>query len=199
MKKVFGNLVLAALALGVISFFAAPAVAFFGIRSAAQSDDVAGLQRLVDFDAVRASLRPQLSGRPEALTPPPSFMNDPIGAVRRQFEDVAAPQGPDPDAYLTPDAIDGLTRAQGRYAAVASTATLPEDSEPAPWPKPVYWGVNRARMSVTDQGGSDTVFTFERRGPFEWKLAHIGLPDGATPQTPARVAPPITAAPETKR
>ena len=197
-KKVFGNLVLAAIALAGISFFAAPAVAFFGIRSAAQSDDVAGLQRLMDFDAVRAALRPQLSGRPEALTPPPSFMNDPIGAFRRQFEDVAAPQGPNPDAYLTPDAIDGLTRAEGRYAAVRSTATLETDTQPPPWPKPVYWGINRARMAVTDEGGSDTVFTFERKGAFEWKLVHIGLPDGATPQTPERVAP-VTPAPETKR
>ncbi len=201
MKTLFGNLVLAALVLAVLSFFAAPAVAFLGIRSAAQSDDVAGLQRLVDFDAVRASLRPQLSGRPEAMTPPPSFMNDPIGAFRRQFEQVAAPQGPDPDAYLSPDALDGLTRAEGRYAAVR-TAASGADETSAPWPRPIYWGVNRARMAVTDEGGSDTVFTFERRGPFEWKLVHIGLPDGSTPRTP--VLPPpasgrVPSAPETTR
>lgn len=199
MKTLFGNLVLAAIALAVLSFFAAPAVAFFGIRSAAQSDDVAGLQRLIDFDAVRASLRPQLSGRPEAMTPPPSFMNDPIGAFRRQFEDVAAPQGPNPDAYLSPDALDGLTRAQGRYAAVRA-ARPGTEAAPAPWPKPVYWGVNRARLAVTDEGGSNTVFTFERRGAFEWKLVHIGLPDGSTPQTPAPSnTDPTMAAPETKR
>ena len=198
MKNVFGNLVLAAIILAVVGFFVAPAVAFFGIRSAAQSDDVAGLQRLVDFDAVRASLRPQLSDRPEALTPPPSFMNDPIGAVRRQFEDVAAPQGPNPDAYLTPDAIDGLTRAEGRYAGVR-TARPGTDAASAPWPRPVYWGINRARLAVTDEGGSDTVFTFERRGPFEWKLVHIGLPDGATPQTPVAVTPTTTPALGTTR
>jgi hypothetical protein len=191
-KKVLGNLLLAALALAVLSFFAAPAVAFFGIRSAAQSDDVAGLQRLMDFDAVRASLRPQLSDRPEALTPPPCFMNDPIGAFRRQFEETVAPQGPDPDAYLTPDAMDGLTRGEGRYASVVGgTATIEAEVSPPPWPRPVYWGINLARLAVTDEGGSDTVFTFERKGPFEWKLVHIGLPDGATPTAP--VAP--TAAP----
>ena len=194
MKKLFGNLLLPAVVLTGVSFFAAPAVAFLGIRSAAQSDDVAGLQRLIDFDAVRASLRPQLSGRPEAMTPPPSFMNDPIGAFRRQFEEVTAPQGPNPDAYLTPDAIDGLTRAEGRYASVR-TAWSGADGASAPWPKPAYWGINRARLAVTDEGGSDTVFTFERRGPFEWKLVHIGLPDGATPQAPA----PAAAQPETKR
>lgn len=194
--KVIGRLLLAAVVVAVVCFFVAPAVVFFGIRSAAQSNDVAGLQKLVDFDAVRASLRPQLSGRPEALTPPPSFMNDPIGAFRRQFEETVAPQGPDPDAYLTPDAIDGLTRAEGRYASVRSTATMRSDIEPAPWPKPVYWSMNRARLGVTDEGGSDTVFTFERRGPYEWKLVHIGLPDGATPQVPARTTPAPVPAPK---
>lgn len=190
MKKIFGNLLLAAIVLAVISFFAAPAVAFFGIRSAAQSDDIAGLQRLVDFDAVRASLRPQLSGRPEAMAPPPSFMNDPIGAVRRQFEDAAAaPRGPDPDAFLTPDAIDALTRGEGRYAAVRPPRPGTDEAA-APWPAPRYWGINRARMAVTDEGGSDTVFTFERRGPFEWKLVHIGLPEGATPVVAPVLAPP---------
>jgi hypothetical protein len=185
-KRIIGNLSLLALILAVVSFFMAPAVAFFGIRSAAQSDDIAGLQRLIDFNAVRASLRPQLSGRAETLTPAPSFMEDPIGAVRRQFEDAAAPAGPDPDAFLTPDALDGLMRGQGRYAAVTSTATMPEDTRAAPWPSPSYWGINLARFAVTDEGGSRTIFTFERRGPFEWKLVHIGLPDGPTPAAPTQ-------------
>ena len=69
MKRIIGNLLLLALVGAVASFFLAPAVAFFGIRSAAQADDVAGLQRLIDYGAVRTSLRPQLSGRAEALTP----------------------------------------------------------------------------------------------------------------------------------
>ena len=187
MKTILGRLVLAAIALAVVAFFVAPAVAFFGIRSAAQVDDVAGLQRLVDFDAVRGSLRPQLSGRPEAMAPPPSFMNDPIGAFRRQFEDTVAPRGPDPDAYLTPDAIDGLTRGEGRYASLRAP-TRGTDANAAPWPRPTYWGVNRARMAVIDDGGSETAFTFERRGPFEWKLVHVGLPDGATPSLPRAMA-----------
>ncbi len=120
MKRVFGNVVLTAIAVAAIGFVVAPAVAFFGIRSAAQSDDVVGLQRLMDFDAVRASLRPQLSGRPEALTPPPSVLNDPIGAFRRQFEEAVAPQGPSPDAYLTPDAIDGPQRMPNHTAATGN-------------------------------------------------------------------------------
>ena len=63
-KRLFGNLVLAAVVVAVFAFFAAPAVAFFAIRSAAEAGDVAGLSRLIDFGAVRQSLRPQLAGRP---------------------------------------------------------------------------------------------------------------------------------------
>ena len=194
MKKLLGNLFLLAIVVAVAAFFVAPAVAFFAIRSAAQANDVAGLSRLIDFGAVRASLRPQLSGRPDALTPPPSFMDDPIGAVRRQFEDAVAVPGPGPDveAYLTPDALAALTLGEGRYAAQRSSPGAPAqtaETPDAPLPRPVFWGVNRARLAVVDDGGSETIFTFERKGPFEWKLVHVGLPDGATP-VPASVAPP---------
>jgi hypothetical protein len=178
-KRLFGNLFVIALLAAVVSFFAAPAVAFFAIRSAADANDAAGLERLVDYAAVRQSLRPQLSGNPAAMAPPPSFLEDPIGAVRRQLEPAVA-GGPDPDGYLTPAALSALSRGEGRYASQRTGPTaMAEVADPMP--KPVFWSVNRARMSVTDDGGSATVFTFERKGPFEWKLVHIGLPDGVSP------------------
>lgn len=186
MKRALFNLFLIAVVVAVLGFFAAPGVAFFALRSAAQSDDVNGLQTLVDFDAVRRSLRPQLDGRPEAQVPPPSFLEDPIGAVRRQFEDVARP-APGADAYLTPAALFALTMGEGRYASERSVAAAPPpDDAEAPWPRPRYWGVNRARMAVVDAGGSETIFTFERVGAYRWVLVHIGLPDGAAP-TPGAV------------
>lgn len=194
MKKLFGNLLLLAVIVAVISFFAAPAVAFFGIRSAADANDVSGLSRLVDFGAVRQSLRPQLSGNPAAMAPAPTFLEDPIGAVRRQFEPTAGATVADADAYLTPAALAALTRAEGRLAPQRNQvpATAPDN----PMPAPVFWGVNRVRMAVTDEGGSRTIFTFERKGPFEWKLVHIGLPEGAAPAPDARAA---ATAPAAKR
>ena len=176
-----GNLIMLAVIGAVVAFFAAPAVAFFGIRSAAEANDVAGLSRLIDFAAVRQSLRPQMSGNPAAMAPAPSFIEDPIGAVRREIEARTAPAGPDVDTYLTPAALAALTRGEGRYAS------QPGNGEPqgtGPLPRPVYWGMNRARMSVADEGGSETIFTFERKGLFEWKLVHIGLPDGTAPVAP---------------
>lgn len=190
MKRLFGNLLILAVVVAAVSFFVAPAVGFFAIRSAAEAGDVQGLARLIDFTAVRQSLRPQLSGSALALAPAPSFLEDPIGAVRRQMERNPVLNGPDVDAYLTPAALAALTRGEGRYASQRSSATSPAVSvdAPKPWPKPVFWGVNRARMAVADQGGSRTIFTFERRGPFEWILVQIGLPDGAAPAMAAPVA-----------
>ena len=182
MRRILLNLFMAAIIVAVLGFFVAPGVAFFALRSAAQSSDVNGLQTLVDFDAVRRSLRPQLDERPEAQVPAPAFLEDPIGAVRRQFEDASRP-APDADAYLTPAALAALMRGEGRYASERSRAgavSAPDEAE-APWPSPRYWGVNRARMAVVDAGGSETIFTFERTGAYRWVLVHIGLPDGGTP------------------
>lgn len=195
MKRLFGNLLLLAVVVAVVSFFAAPAVAFFGIRSAADARDVAGLARLIDFGAVRQSLRPQLSGNPAALAPAPAFLEDPIGAVRRQFEQAAPSAVADVDAYLTPAALAALTRGGGRYASQRSEVGTPAPADSNPTPAPVFWGVNRVRMAISDEGGSRTIFTFERKGPFEWKLVHIGLPEGAAPA----VAAPAPAAPAARR
>tara|TARA_R110002012_G_scaffold137200_4_gene291893 strand:- start:32588 stop:33154 length:567 start_codon:yes stop_codon:yes gene_type:complete len=177
-KRLFGNLFVIALVAAVVSFFAAPAVAFFAIRSAADANDAAGLERLIDYAAVRRSLRPQLSGNPAATAPAPSFLEDPIGAVRRQLEP-AVVGAPDPDVYLTPAALAALSRGEGRDAS-QHTGPVVQAEAADPMPRPVFWGINRARLSVTDEGGTATVFTFERKGPFEWKLVHVGLPDRVT-------------------
>ena len=187
MKKLFGNLLLLAIIVAVVSFFAAPGVAFFAIRSAADANDVAGLSRLIDFAAVRQSLRPQLSGDPAALAPAPTFLEDPIGAVRRQIEQARPAAAVDVDVWLTPAALGALTRGEGRYAA--QRTRIPAAVTVNPTPEPVFWGMNRARLAVADEGGSRTVFTFERKGPFEWRLVHIGLPEGVAPAAAAPASP----------
>lgn len=188
--KTVGRLILLALMVAVISFFAAPGVAFFAIRAAADANDAAELARLIDYPAVRQALRPQLAGNPAAIAPAPSFLEDPIGAVRRQFEQAVPVAGPTPDIYLTPAALSALTRGEGRYASQRTQATPREEGRDDRWPSPVFWGVNRARLAVTEDGGSRTIFTFERRGPFEWRLVHVGLPEGAAPTPTAPSARP---------
>ena len=178
MKRVLFNLLLLAIAAAVIGFFAAPGVAFFALRSAAQSADTGSLAELVDFGAVRQSLRPQLDDRPEAQAPPPAFLEDPIGAVRRQLEDAARPTV-DVDAWLTPAALSGLTAGEGRSAALRSQAGAALPEADAPWAGPRYWGVTAVRLAVAGDDGGGTVVTFERRGAYRWVLVHIGLPETA--------------------
>lgn len=188
MKRVLPVLlVLAVLGAGV-SFVVAPLVAFGALRSAAQAEDVAGLAKLVDFDQVRASLAPQLDSKPGVQAPPPSVLQDPLGALKRAIEPmtqaVQPPAGPKPDDYLTPRAMTRLTEGAGREAFRSPAAG--ETVERSTSPKLAHWGVNRTRLQVGTASNGVTTFTFERRGPFEWKLVHVGLPsDEAETRTPA--------------
>ena len=183
--RVIGNLIGLAVVLAALAFVGAPFQAFMAIRAAADAGDRAGLERLIDYGQVRRSLAPQLEGRAEAEAPEPGFLEDPIGAVARRLERPAPDVAVRVDAFLTPAALAGLTRGEGRHAEQRSrTPAPPRSGEGDPWPRPLHWGVDRARMSVEDEGGARTVFTFERRGIYAWKLVHVGLPAGAAP-TPA--------------
>lgn len=191
-KRLLSKLILIAVVAVVVCFVAAPFFAFGAIRAASDASDVQGLSRLIDYDAVRASLRPQLSGRPEPLTPPPSFFQDPVAAVRRQFQQsVTRPvrTAVDPEIYLSPRALHALTLGYGRRAdAFTAGAETPKGGfRRQPWP--AFWSFNRARVSVPGQdGGERTLFTFERRGPFEWRLVHIGLPQAVVGPAPTQPA-----------
>lgn len=179
-KRLIINLVVLGIAVTTLAFFLAPLVTFYGIRAAAGAGDVQGLTLLIDYNAVRASLRPQLALRPLPQTPSPTLLQDPARAIRRQFEQVLpqpARPGPDAEAYLAPQALWALTLGYGRSA----TQARPEASVRHARPRPAYWSVNRARFAVGDPRiGSPTHFTFQRMGPYEWKLVHIGLPDPST-------------------
>ena len=180
-KRLILRLVTVAIVGAALAFVAAPFAAFYGVRAAGQAGDVEGLAQLADYGDLRVSLRSQLSARPAPQTPPPSILEDPIGAIRRQFDQATQPPpptGPNVEAYLAPRALESLTRGAGRQAA--SGATVQGD----PWPRPRYWGVNRARMSVPTIGGGETLFTFERRGPYRWVLVHVGLPERAPERSP---------------
>jgi hypothetical protein len=164
----------AVLAIAGVSFVAAPYVAFFAVRSAADAQDVQGLSQLVDFDAVRSSLKTELTpGQASRPAKPPSVLQDPIGAIKNALRPMTQPAPPPVDPYLTPHALANLTRGEAQDSI---RPQAPNASPPSPWPTVQYWGVNRCRLAVHAEGHGDTVFTFERRGPFTWKLVQIGLP-----------------------
>ena len=193
MGRFLSQLLSLALIVGAIGFIGAPYWSFFALRSAAESNDTQELANLVDYDKVRASLRDQVGPARGPAGPPPSVWQDPIGALRRSLE----PMGPTPqaDSYLTPHALAALTQGEGRDARAAEASALtPTDQQLFAPPYPVfrYWGVNRVRLVIKDGTRGDTLFTFERKGLFKWKLVHVALPpvsDGTTAPLPPEAAP----------
>ena len=177
--KLFGRLLSFLLIAVVAAFFLAPGWAFFGVRAAADANDLNALGRLVDYGAVRQSLRPQLSGQVTDLTPPPSILEDPIGAVRHQIEVATRANlpGPNVDSYLSAPALAALTRGEGRQANRAEPVSAGGPAPRNPWPGVTFYSLTSTRMQVKDEQGRPTIFTFERRGVFNWKLTHVGLPD----------------------
>jgi hypothetical protein len=177
-------LLLVTLAAG--AFGTAPFFAFRALKAAARVDDVSAIAQLVDFPAVRASLTAQVMSRP-ATAEPPSIWRDPLGAMKQALEPLAPPE-PKVDKYLTPAGLYALTLG---YAPDQAPPIKPPPEKAwdrlaetlsEPFPSLLYWGVNRVRFQVHRHEGSldrVTVFTFERRGPFTWKLVHLALPKGA--------------------
>lgn len=162
----WSTLLIACAALAAFAFVAAPWFALRAVQAAARDGDVHALAELVDYPAVRAGLR--TDAPPEALEAATPVWSDPVGAVRRALERrKAAPEAA--ERYLTPG---GLSLLAGP-PRIAHTVR--------------HWGPNRVRFAVRD-GQRTSLFTFQRRGLFRWRLVHLAPPSAATarpPQGPA--------------
>ncbi len=177
-----------ALILLAVSFSLAPWFAYRAVRSAARYDDAAALAQLVDYDAVRASLKPQLidpQGAP-AAPPPPNPLSNPIAALQNAWANrswsSAARQAPSPDAYLSPSALSQVLAG----AAQPKQPPSPASTRPAtPWPSLAFFGLHRVRFVVRDPKDArrETVLVFVRdKGWFDWRLAGLVLPQpGSVP------------------
>jgi hypothetical protein len=177
-----------ALLLAVIGFFAAPWFAFRALREAAMTDDVGALTQLVDYPAVRQSLRIQLLPLETDPEPPTDPWRDPVGAIRRALKPPPAAPPERVDAFLRPDVLEALTFGRPPLSP-------PRDRLRAPFPWVRYWGFNRVRIGVKDplDKARETEFVFQRRGIYAWKLVHIVLPrrPPGQPGVGARKPPPV--------
>ena len=175
-------------------FYASPMIAFYDVRSAAKSEDVESLAKLIGFDAVRASLKTQIeAGDAGVSAPPPSALNDPIGAtgnvlkktadsIGKAWNDItnpkAAPKTPPvpvvtPDDYLKPRALLALTYGAGKDSVTVDPDTF---APKPPAPKIAFFSLEHARLTVKDETRGTTTFTFTRKGLTHWEITHIGLP-----------------------
>ena len=191
------NLFLLALAVAAVCFVSAPFFAFRALRAASQYRDVAAVAQLVDFNAVRKAMLIDLGPQdPHLVTAePPSIWRDPIGAFKRALGPIA-PVKTEPaiDKYLPIDGLSALTRGYAPGTAPPLPTVPPDLVSRAqnvftqPMPQIRYWDPNRVRIGVNRPSDSSavTLFTFERRDWFTWKLVQITLPAGDAPPLTAR-------------
>ena len=184
----FFNLFVMLLVVAALAFIAAPWFAFRALRADSRDGDVQGVAELVDYTAVRADLKNQLGGNPGGA-PAPSVWNDPVGAFRH----IIAPLGPSSPAverYVSMEGLHALTR------GYAPGHAPPEPPPPQTLtdrlthmlggrqPALLYWGPNRARFGLgpPEAPTRATVFTFQRRTWFGWKLVGVRLPGQPPPR-----------------
>lgn len=154
-------------------FVTAPLFTFRALRSAAEFGDVQALSQLVDYNAVRQSLRTQIRPASAERAPPADILRDPIGALKRAWEPVS-PQA-DVDSYLTPEALARLSEGRAPKGGPVSPA---DGLFGGPVPAVRFWSTDRVRLGVKDPTAParETIFTFERRKPFTWRLVGLRLP-----------------------
>ena len=188
MWRTLFNLILVMLVAAGASFVSAPWFAFRALKADARDGDVQGLAQLVDYPALRASLKGQLGPTPTAPTgPAPTIWTDPIGAMKRALEPLTPPP-PAVERYVSVEGLQALTRGYEPGKAPPEPPmpeALPDQlmaAAKAPWPSLRYWGPNRTRFVVKapDKPDRETIFTFQRQGWFEWKLVNIVLPKATT-------------------
>lgn len=173
MARNLARLIVVLAAIAALVFAAAPLFAFRALAAAARDGDAQALAELVDYAAVRASLRPQLATQARAVAPPPppDIWSDPIGAVRRAIEPLK-PAPPAVERYVSVAGLHDLTRGY-------EPGKAPEADESAGLPGLRYWGPNRVRLAAGAPGAAKdraVIFTFRRTGTATWRLVHIGLP-----------------------
>lgn len=188
MRKNLFNIFLTVLAIAAIAFVSAPWFAFRALKAATEYEDVAAIGELVDFGATRAALTQQLkdpNGPVPVTAEPPSIWRDPLGVIRRAIRPLAPPE-PKIDKFLTTQGLSALTRGYAPGAAPpVTTGPRPlteriKNTVRGPYPRIAYWDPNRTRIAIPRPGDTAklTVFTWQRRGWFEWKLVGITLPPG---------------------
>lgn len=184
LQKRIWDLIVLAIFVFAAAFATAPWFAFRALKAAAQYEDVQAIGQLVDFPAVRRSLTGQLvADAPAARPENPSIWRDPLSVFKKAIEPITPPE-PKVDRYLTVAGVSALTR--GYAPGQAPPASAQDDTMlgklqhalKGPYPGIAYWDPNRVRISIKrpDASGKTTIFTFERKALFTWKLVHIRLP-----------------------
>jgi len=181
MKKLLIGLAAAAVVGLGVAWAAAPVLAAQGLIRAARAGDSRKLEELVDFPALRQSLKEELNAELVArMRRDPEMADSALGGLGLML----APM-------LLSGAVDTLVTPE-MVADMVVTAEAPDPTKP-PTPEPgdardgddihQSWGyrdLNHFAVTLTDRDRPEQqlALILERRGLFEWKLAGVDIESG---------------------
>lgn len=182
LKKFVVGLVVAAVALFALAWAAAPVLAAQALIRAAKAGDADRIEQLVDFPALRQSLKDELT------TELAAHMRRDSGLADSRLDGLGMILAPmllsgAVDAVVTPEVV-----AQMVTTAEAPDPTVRDRPEPADardsddihqaWG---YRNLNAFSVTLTDRDHPDQrlALILERRGVFSWKLAAVDIQNDA--------------------
>lgn len=163
MRKALALTAIVAIAIGIAAYWlGAPYLVVHQVREAAQARDFAKLDAHVDYDAVRESLRGQVS---ESLAKKMGDPKDnPLAALGSAVGMAVAT--PLIEVAVQPETVAASLR-NGRWEPVAATAANPPAGQ-------VKWAYEREGLGMVVARSEDS-FVFVRHGFADWKLSAIRL------------------------
>ncbi|WP_066590065.1 DUF2939 domain-containing protein [Sphingomonas pruni] len=168
-----------ALALFALAYGASPYVAVRGFVAAAKQGDAEKLRGSVDFPAVRADLKPQLTAAVTTrMEHDPQMRGNPFAGLGAMLMPSILDRMI--DSVVTPEGIAALVRA-GKVGHVETNSAAPRRVDYILH----YITRDRFGVAVRRQGtvGDPVNLIFERRGLFAWKLVRIALPQSSLTDT----------------
>lgn len=197
---------LGAAAAGAILLLAAylgsPLLAANALRAAAQTGNADKLQRLVDFPAVRESLKGQLNALIiESMQSDPELRNNPFAGFAAALVPAIVNQAV--DGYVTPDGLARMMAAKPPQSDGPRTdpAIPGSDSSAgagtAPSIQHSYRDLDTYAITSVNPADPQARFSFilHRQGLLGWKLARIELPKSLMQKTAAGSRPKEAPAP----
>ena len=182
-RKIIVGVAVAAVAAFVLAWAVSPILAAQDLIRAAKAGDERGIERLVDFPSLRASLEDELNDELiERMRRDPRVVESGLGGLGMML----APM-------LLSGAVDTLVTPQV-VADMVTTAEAPDPTKPGD-PDPAdrrrgndihqSWGyrsLNAFAVTLTDRDRPDDhlALILERRGLFGWKLAAVDLQSAPT-------------------
>jgi hypothetical protein len=179
MKKLVVGLVIAALAAVAVAWAAAPILTAQALIRAAKAGDADKVEQLVDFPALRQSLKDELNAELIArMRKDPRVAESGLGGLGM----ILAPMllSGAVDTVVTPEVVSQMvTTAE---APDPTRRQPPEPGDAQDGGKDIHqsWGyrdLNHFAVTLTDRDQPDQrlALILERRGAFAWKLAAVDL------------------------